>query len=91
MFRKTIRLYIGDFFIKEVIMASLMNCWEFKKCGREVTGDCPAVTKKQGTMCWMVAGTMCGGKPQGTFVEKVGNCKKCDYYLYTQEQKAAAG
>jgi methyl-accepting chemotaxis protein len=58
------------------------NCWEFKKCGREAANDCPAITKNAGKICWMVAGTMCGGKMQGTFAEKVGNCKKCNFYEY---------
>ncbi|HEY4759920.1 MAG TPA: GGDEF domain-containing protein [Thermoguttaceae bacterium] len=30
--------------------------------------------------CWQIAGTYCGGKVQGEFVEKYGNCKKCDIY-----------
>ncbi len=66
-------------------MTDKVNCWEFMKCGREKTKDCPAVTKNSGKICWMVAGTMCGGKPQGTFVEKAGNCKKCEYYKYMNE------
>jgi len=63
-------------------MQTKQKCWEFKKCGREKTGDCPAILKKSTDQCWLVAGTLCGGKPQGTFVEKIGNCKTCDYYLY---------
>jgi len=48
------------------------NCWEFKKCGRENGGSkvkemgvCPA-NPHHGRDCWMVAGTFCGGKVQGT-------------------------
>jgi len=48
--------------------------------------DCPAVVQKMGHLCWMVAGTMCGGTPQGTFVQKVGNCKNCDFYQYVEER-----
>ena len=65
----------------------MLQCWVFKKCGREVTKNCPAVVKKSGELCWMVVGTMCGGVAQGTFVQKVGNCKKCDFYQYVQQQK----
>lgn len=61
-------------------MATIPNCWEFKKCGREKTGDCPAVTKNLGRMCWIVAGTMCGGQVQGTFAKKYKNCLACDYH-----------
>lgn len=63
-------------------MAKKLNCWEFKKCGRDRTHDCPAVTENSGKMCWLVAGTMCGGETQGTFVEKAGNCKRCNFYAY---------
>lgn len=57
-----------------------MNCWEFMKCGRDKTDDCPALKNRNGRSCWRVAGTKCGGIVQGTFAEKLGNCKKCDFY-----------
>ena len=63
-----------------------MNCWEFKKCGREAggiktkeLGVCIA-NPKNGRDCWAVAGTLCGGKIQGTAAEKIGNCRQCDFY-----------
>jgi len=44
-----------------------MNCWEFKKCGREeggvnalVMGVCP-VYPHHGTHCARVVGTLCSG------------------------------
>jgi hypothetical protein len=63
-----------------------MNCWEFKKCGREAGGAnvkelgvCPAYPNF-GQSCANVAGTFCGGKVQGTFASKLFNCMKCDFY-----------
>jgi hypothetical protein len=63
-----------------------MNCWEFKKCGREKGGAkekelgiCPAYPNS-GTNCARIAGTFCGGKVQGTFAEKLGNCMQCEFY-----------
>ncbi len=54
------------------------NCWEFKNCGREKgglkaseLGICPAFPD-HGRDCWAVAGTLCGGKVQGTTAEKLG-------------------
>lgn len=62
------------------------NCWEFKKCGREAGGPkaaelgvCPAYPD-HGRRCAEVTGTLCGGKVQGTFAHKLGNCLKCDFY-----------
>lgn len=33
-----------------------------------------------GRLCWLVAGTFCGGKVQGTFAEKHVSCKQCNFY-----------
>lgn len=33
-----------------------------------------------GRSCWVVAGTFCGGKVQGTFARKYETCKECDFY-----------
>ena len=53
-------------------------------------GTCPAATetavnginggKNGGRACWALAGTLCGGKLQGTFAQKMANCLKCDFY-----------
>jgi hypothetical protein len=50
--------------------AMRMNCWEFKKCGREANGakakelgTCSAYPN-HGTHCAKIAGTLCGGKVQ---------------------------
>lgn len=63
-----------------------MNCWEFKKCGREKGGSkaeelgvCPA-WPDHGKHCARVAGTLCGGQIQGTFAVKLASCLKCEYY-----------
>ena len=63
-----------------------MNCWEFKKCGREQGGEkvaelgqCPAYPD-HGQRCARIAGTLCGGKVQGIFAIKLANCMRCDFY-----------
>ena len=63
-----------------------MNCWEFKKCGREMNGAkagelgiCPAFPNS-GKNCAKIAGTLCGGDVQGTFAMKLANCMDCDFY-----------
>jgi hypothetical protein len=81
-----------------------MNCWEFKKCGRQQFGEkakefgvCPAAIEKRtdgvnggkngGRCCWALAGTLCGGKVQGSFVSKAGNCMRYDFFrLVSQEE-----
>ena len=73
-----------------------MNCWEFKKCGREEGGAnvaefgvCPAYPKN-GNCCARVAGTYCGGEVQGEFATKLANCMDCDYYSSEHYDKNAA-
>lgn len=65
-----------------------INCWEYKKCGKEDT--CPAGLFMEadkflggmngGRACAYVSGTFCSGNIQGTHVEKAKNCGKCDFY-----------
>jgi hypothetical protein len=74
-----------------------INCWEFKKCGREPNGSkvadlgiCPSSTetildgihggKNSGRACWVVGGTLCEGKIQGTFAKKFNNCLECNFF-----------
>jgi hypothetical protein len=63
-----------------------MNCWEFKKCGREPGGAkvnefgvCPAYPD-HGQECAYIAGTLCGGKVQGTFASKLTSCLSCEFH-----------
>jgi len=61
-------------------MASV-KCWEYMKCGRDVDSElkCPAYPNF-GRVCWVVAGTFCEGKVQGTFAQKYEDCRKCEFY-----------
>jgi len=33
-----------------------------------------------GRFCWRIAGTLCGGEPQGTAAKKTFNCLNCDFF-----------
>jgi hypothetical protein len=84
-----------------------LNCWEFKRCGREPGGErvndlgaCPAADcphldgvhrgRQAGRVCWLVAGTMCGGEVQGTFASKLSDCRQCDFYMTVRDEEGAA-
>ncbi len=81
-----------------------INCWEFKKCGREPNGSkvdelgiCPSSTeeildgvhggKNSGRACWVVGGTLCEGKIQGTFAKKFNNCLECNFFKTVKEEE----
>ena len=57
-----------------------VTCWEMKNCPPERRNSCPAYPQ-HGGQCWMVTATLCGGKEQGSYHDKMTNCKKCNVYL----------
>lgn len=70
-----------------------MDCWEFKKCGREKggvkekeLGVCPA-WPDFGRFCWKMVGTFCGGKAQGTFAKKLSSCVLCEFFKKVKEEE----
>jgi len=60
-------------------------------------GVCPAAAetsvnavnggKNGGRCCWVIAGTLCGGKVQGSFAMKLANCVLCDFYKKVNEEE----
>ena len=40
-----------------------------------------------GRSCWVVAGSLCGGKVQGTFASKFGNCETCEFYTAVRDEE----
>jgi len=36
--------------------------------------------KNAGRACWVIAGTFCEGKVQGTFAQKYQSCAECPFY-----------
>lgn len=62
-------------------------CWDVKNCPTDRRNGCPAYPNT-GHECWSVTGTLCGGQEQGTYQEKMANCRKCNVYeLNTKTQK----
>ena len=60
-------------------------------------GICPAAKEnrldgvhegqKAGRACWVVAGTLCGGKVQGTFAKKFDTCEICEFYKKVKDEE----
>jgi tRNA A-37 threonylcarbamoyl transferase component Bud32 len=63
-------------------------------------GTCPAAVDESfdginsghcgGRFCWAVAGTLCGGKVQGTFAQKRKSCLECGFYHRVQAEEGTA-
>jgi len=62
-------------------------------------GVCPAAVdanasgtnngKNGGRACWMITGTFCGGKVQGTYAEKLSSCMNCDFFKAVRDEEGA--
>jgi signal transduction histidine kinase len=58
-----------------------LPCWEYMQCGRDVNDEIKCPTYPHfGQVCWAVAGTLCAGKVQGTFAQKIDDCRNCKFY-----------
>jgi hypothetical protein len=63
-------------------------------------GVCPASTDESshgkngginaGRYCWRVAGTLCEGKPQGTWAKRLMHCSECDFLNYVKHEEGDA-
>jgi hypothetical protein len=68
--------------------------------GGEKAGDlgiCPAAAQVSlnginegvngGRSCWAIAGTLCKGKAQGTYAQKLGDCLRCEFYASVRQDQ----
>ena len=40
-----------------------------------------------GRACWAIAGSLCGGKIQGTYAQKLNNCWRCDFMNKVKQEE----
>ncbi len=40
-----------------------------------------------GRICWAIAGTMCGGKIQGSHADKQSSCMFCEFYKHVKAEE----
>jgi len=52
-------------------------CWEIRGCSLEVRQACPASEFRAGQLCWFISGTLCQGKAQRSWAQKIKICRKC--------------
>jgi len=53
-------------------------CWVIEKCPAETRRNCPAWEFQCGNLCWFINGTICHGELQGSWGEKMEQCRKCE-------------
>lgn len=62
--------------LRETINVLEGRCYKIKHCDEK---NCPAYKNECGR-CWLIAGTMCGGKPSGKYIEKYKFCTECEVF-----------
>jgi DNA-binding XRE family transcriptional regulator len=62
---------------KEEINKPTKPCWTVNKCSSDRKESCPAWEFRAGTLCWFINGTICSGKDQASWNDKIEMCKKC--------------
>jgi hypothetical protein len=55
-------------------------CWLVLGCAAEVQKKCPAREFNAGYMCWLINGTICHGKEQVSWQQKMELCRKCNVF-----------
>ncbi|MBC8463781.1 MAG: transcriptional regulator [Deltaproteobacteria bacterium] len=56
------------------------DCWDIKNCPAERKTRCPAWEFQAGELCWFINGTICEGKPQKNWDEKMRICRACEAF-----------
>jgi hypothetical protein len=56
-------------------------CWEIRRCPTSTRETCPAWEFDAGHLCWFINGTMCEGKPQGSWSRKMKVCRNCEVFV----------
>ena len=66
-------------------------CWAIRECSPESREACPAWEFNLGHLCWFVNGTICLGKAQGNWVEKMKVCRSCEVFTQAMNAEATVG
>ncbi len=52
-------------------------CWVIKSCPLKLKQRCPAWEFRAGEVCWFINGTLCQGKVQQSWKDKMKKCREC--------------
>jgi len=55
-------------------------CWVIRECPMGIRQNCPAWEFQVGNLCWFINGTICQGRAQGSWQEKMKICRQCKVF-----------
>jgi hypothetical protein len=58
-------------------LRKIPRCWSLNKCSTEIRKRCPSAKLKLPGLCWFITGTLCHGKPGGSWAAKRESCLEC--------------
>lgn len=56
-------------------------CWEENNCSPERRSGCPASEFKSGDLCWFINGSICHGRAQNSWEDKMKLCRSCEVFI----------
>jgi hypothetical protein len=56
---------------------NMLSCWEIRGCSPQARQACPALEMRVGQLCWFISGTLCQGKVQRSWAQKIRICREC--------------
>ena len=57
-----------------------LPCWKVLACPAERRAKCPAWEYKTGSLCWFINGTVCNGRVQDDWHQKMAICRSCEVF-----------
>ena len=57
-------------------------CWDTTKCSNKLKKECPAWEFQVGDLCWFINGTICKGKAQKNWRDKMKICRTCEVFRH---------
>ena len=66
--------------LKRGIGEEARPCWDIRGCPTQTRDACPAWEFKAGHLCWFINGTICQGKAQESWPQKMKVCRKCEVF-----------
>lgn len=65
---------------KEALNRNDKACWVIKNCPMVIRQNCSAWEFQLGQLCWFINGTLCQGKVQKNWSEKMNICRNCNFF-----------
>lgn len=56
-------------------------CWQKIDCPPEQRTGCPACEFKSGDLCWFINGSICRGRDQKSWEQKMKICRTCEVFI----------